>query len=110
MKTRIEISSIFFISFFDSGCYFHLSPQNRHWKQQRTVTPLPWREGMEGRGNPIGNVTPSPQPSPVKGEGEEFDINLHFWISSFSYLQFELSMFMVRIKKYAQSVRFFSFV
>jgi hypothetical protein len=35
--------------------------------------PLPWREGMKGRG--INNFlefldsSPSPQPSPVKGEG-----------------------------------------
>ena len=34
---------------------------------------------MKGRGNPIGDWTPSPQPSPLKGEGEEFVINIYFW-------------------------------
>ena len=35
---------------------------------------------MKGRGNPIGDVTPSPQPSPVKGEGERVTVNLYFGV------------------------------
>jgi hypothetical protein len=40
---------------------------------QKVEFPLPWREGMKGRG--INNLvrfldsSPSPRPSPVKGEG-----------------------------------------
>jgi len=41
---------------------------------------------MKGRGNPIGDGAPSPQPSPVKGEGEEFVINVYSWREAFSFL------------------------
>ena len=33
---------------------------------------------MKGRGTTMGDVTPSPQPSPIKGEGKRVDINVYF--------------------------------
>ena len=38
---------------------------------------------MKGREDPMGDVTPSPQPSPVKGEGERVTINLYFGVLLF---------------------------
>jgi len=37
---------------------------------------------MKGRGNQLGDVSPSPQPSPVKGEGEFEEINVYFWVDN----------------------------
>jgi hypothetical protein len=46
--------------------------------------PLPWREGIEGRGNRLSESSPPPGPSPVKGEGR------------FCELPFSMSIFRIR--------------
>jgi hypothetical protein len=47
--------------------YFYLKNRNRNC--YFSEDPLPLGEGIKGRGNLSDNIAPSPQPSPIKGEG-----------------------------------------
>jgi hypothetical protein len=51
------------------GCNRRRTPKNRDRKLNFLTNPLPVWEGTKGRGSLNGYCSPSPFPSPVKGEG-----------------------------------------